>query len=328
MDPIKQLEFLLQYFNEVIDKCTVDRDELFQPRTKHNISKAFSKQEGDFSVHQIGFHYMLKHPLDSDSLALNRSHALACVKLISKYASAVESCIDSIFVDGAELKKRFIWFPSNVSFEMIEEAIEQMRFKSNQKYFKVRIIEGYIGDGKSALLLEKKTFDSELDYFYRAEIKENWLGASHMPEVFFRVFALLGIYGAMCSSLMLETEFFIDRSWLSHEYFAGNLKSRLTVNYKPPTPIRTFHKCFFATIILWSKLFRSFNEWVGDHVLTEVVEFYFRQTPMERPWPFREHRRMEMDIYKTEDELVKHYKQFYLYLNKFFMECKYFMNNH
>ena len=162
-----------------------------------------------------------------------------------------------------------------------------MRFKSNQKYFKVRIIEGYIGDGKSALLLEKKTFDSELDFFYRAEIKENWLGVSHMPEVFFRV-------------------------------FAGNLKSRLTVNYKPPTPIRTFHKCFFATIILWSKLFRSFNEWVGDHVLTEVVEFYFRQTPMERPWPFREHRRMEMDIYKTEDELVKHYKQFYLYLNKFF----------
>ena len=318
---------MFQYFNEVIEKCTVFEDELFLPRTKHNISKAFSKQDGDFSVHEIGFHYTLKRPLNSDSLALNRNYALACVKPMSQFAASVETCIDSIFVDGAELKKRFIWFPSNISFETIEEAIEQMRFKSNQKYFKVRLLEGYIGDGKSALLLEKKTFDSELDYFYRAEIKENGLGVSHMPEVFFRVFALLGIYGAMCRSLMLETEFFIDRSWLSHEYFKWNLKSRLAFDYKPPTPrIGTLHKNFFATIILWSKLFRSFDEWVGDHILTEVVEFYFRQTPMERPWPFREHRRMEMDIYKTEDELVKHYKQFYLYLNKFFMECKYFMN--
>ena len=325
MDPIKQLEFLLQYFNEVIEKCTVFQDELFLPCSKQTVSKAFVKQEGDFSVHEIGFHYILKRPVDSDSLALNRIQALACVKLLSQYAASVEACIDSIFVDGEELKKRFIWFPSNISFETIEEAIEKMRFKSNQKYFKVRILEGYIGDGKSALLLEKKTFDSELDYFYRAEIKENGLGVSHMPEVFFRVFALLGIYGAMCNSLILEREFFIDRSWLSHEYFACNLKSRLTVDYKPPSP-RTLHKNFFATLILWSKLFRSFNEWVGDHILTEVVEFYFRQTPMERPWPFREHRRMEMDIYKTEDELVKHYKQFYLYLNKYFMECKYFMN--
>ena len=320
MDPIKKLESLLESFNLVIGRCSEHREGLFQPCAEQHVSEAFAGQEGEFSVHAIGFHYLIRHGVDTDSLATNRIHALECLEVMSSYANLVEESLESIFVDDVELRKRFIWFPSKICFDTIRESIEEMRLKKNQRFFKLRFIEGYIGDGKSALLTAKNTFDSELDYFYRAEIKLNSLGVSHMPEVFFRVFALLGIYGALCNSLILETDLFIDRSWLSHEYFASHLKSRLTVVYHPPKP-STLSITFFSNLILWTKMFRSFNEWLGDLILTEEVEFYFRQTPMERPWPFRQHRQMEMDIYQCEEDLVKHYKQFYLFLNKYFMKC-------
>ena len=320
MDPIRQLEDLLESFNNVIEKCTEYRQDMYQPCAEQHVTKPFVRQEDEFSVHGIGFHYLLRRSLDVEILETNRARALECLELLYNFVETVESKLPFIFIEEEELKNKFIWFPSKISFGEIKEAIEKMRIKKNQNFFKVRFIEGYIGDGKSALLVSKNTFDSELDYFYRSEIKLNSLGFSHMPEVFFRVFALVGIFGAMCNSLIRETELFIDRSWLSHEYFASHLKSRFSIDYHPPAP-RTLSLGFFSHVILWTRLFRSLNGWPGDLVLTEDVEFYFRQTPMEYPWPFREHRQMEMDIYKSEQELVIHYKQFYLFLNKYFIKC-------
>ena len=68
-----------------------------------------------------------------------------------------------------------------------------------------------------------------------------------MPEIFFRVFALLGIYGAFANSLINDTELFIDRSWLSHEYFAKHLVSRYrnVVKYSPAEPFGKLDKKFF-----------------------------------------------------------------------------------
>ena len=185
-------------------------------------------------------------------------------------------------------------------------------------------MDGYIGEGKSEFLKQRLTFDSELDYFYRAKIKPNSLGLDYMPEVFFRVFALLGIYGAFCSCLVNGTELFIDRSWLSHEYFSTNLVSRFrdTVKFKPELPFAQLNKKFFSYIFMWPWLFRD-NGLRNQETrnFRESVLFYFKQTPIEYPWPFREHRQMEMDVYKTEKDLIQHIKQFYLVVNKYFMKC-------
>ena len=320
MDSIQKLEFLLSQFSRVVDFIGSVHSELITPRDCQSC-EPFVGQDGEFNVHEIIFEYHSFKSLDEETIIQCQDQVINGLLALSLYADLVECSLADIFVDD-ETMSRFPWFPSKVSFEKIKESLGAIRKRHHS--FRANIVEGYIGDGKSQLLKEKKTFDSELDYFYRAKIKQNSLGLEYMPELFFRVFALLGIYGAFCSSLIDGTDLFIDRSWLSHEYFAKNLVSRFrnVVKYCPPEPFSKLDKKFFSNLFIWPWMFR-------DNGLThyearyfrEKVSFYFRQTPIEYPWPFMDHRQMEKDVYKTEQDLVSHYKQFYLYLNKYFMKC-------
>ena len=325
MDPIKRLELIAKEYNKVIEHTKKHEPELIAPRAIQ-YCEPFVGQDGEFSIHEIHFLYYCHDPLDDNVLYNNRTHIIKGLVALFNYASTIERHLDGIFEeDELEIVKRFEWFPSKVTFDQIKEGLEK---KKQDRNFRVHIIEGYIGDGKSQLINNHGTFDSELDYFYRAKIKTNSLGIDHMPECFFRVFALLGIYGAFCSCLINGTELFIDRSWLSHDYFSENLVSRYKdiIKYNPPLPFRKLDKAFFAHLFLWPWLFRdtSISD-LNSRNFKESVPFYFRQTPIEYPWPFMEHRKMEMDVYKSEKELISHYKKFYLGLNQYFIKST--MNN-
>ena len=322
MDSIQKLELLLNQFTRVVNYVSQIKPELITPRDQQHC-EPFVGQEGEFNIHDIIFDYSSINLLDEEYLQLNQGQAISGLVALSLYADVIESSLDDIFVDE-ELLNRFEWFPSKVSFDKLREALQLANIRKRCHPFRINIVEGYIGEGKSQLLKAKNTFDSELDYFYRAKIKPNSLGFEYMPEIFFRVFALLGIYGSFANSLINGAELFIDRSWLSHEYFAKHLVSRYrnVVKYSPPETFGKLDKKFFSNLFLWPWLFRDngLRNYETRH-LKEKVSFYFRQTPIEYPWPLMEHRQMEMDVYKTEADLVVHYKQFYLYLNKYFMKC-------
>lgn len=322
MDSIQTLESLLSQFTQVVSYISQVNPELINPRDQQ-FCDPFVGQEGEFEIHNIIFEYYSINILDEEHLNLNQEQAINGLMALSLYADVIESSLGNIFVEE-EIINRFEWFPSKVRFGTIREALRKLNIQKRCRQFRINIIEGYIGDGKSQLLKTKNTFDSELDYFYRAKIKPNSLGLEYMPEIFFRIFALLGIYGSFASSLINDTELFIDRSWVSHEYFSKHLVSRYRdmVKYSPPEPFGKLDKKFFSHLFLWPWLFREngLKNYETRH-LQEKVSFYFRQTPIEYPWPFMDHRQMEMDVYKTKEDLIDHYKQFYLYLNKYFMKC-------
>ena len=91
MDPIRQLEDLLESFNSVIEKCTEYRQDMYQPCAEQHVTKPFVRQEDEFSVHGIGFHYLLRRSLDVEILEANRARALECLELLYNFVETVES---------------------------------------------------------------------------------------------------------------------------------------------------------------------------------------------------------------------------------------------
>ena len=101
---------------------------------------------------------------------MNQEQAINGFIALSLYANVIESA--DIFVEEKMLNR---WFPSKVSIDKIREALQKANIQKRCHPFRINIVEGYIGDGKSQLIKTKNTFDSELDYFYRAKIKSNSL---------------------------------------------------------------------------------------------------------------------------------------------------------
>ena len=320
-DSLTSLEYLLAAFDAQVSKiCLVD-PQLIRPCIFEELHEPFAGQIGDFSIHKLRFSYIKNTvPITPETLSSERARVVEHLNGLYHFAYLVEQEARRIFVDST-LVDKFAWFPSKIKFEQITEALSDIQHAFDNEYFRVRIVEGYIGDGKTALLRSMDTFDSELDYFYRAQIKENNYNLTHMPEGFFRIFALLGIYGAFCNSIMIKKPLFIDRSWISHEYFASHGKPRIVCDYKLPATSSTLDRSFFVSIFSWARVFRQLDTPFPEFSISEDVEFYFRQTPIEMPWPFGEHRKMEQEVYATQADLIKHYKQFYLMLNKYFIRC-------
>ena len=320
-DSLTSLEYLLEVFDVTLAKIAETQPEHLRPCVFEELTEPFAGLVGDFTIHKIRFSYMKAAQLiNEDSLSCDRRRVVENISSLYWFASLVEQEARKIFVH-TEILDTFVWFPSKIKLEKIVAALREIQYTFDYDYFRARIIEGYVGDGKSQLINSVGSFDSELDYLYRAEIKENSHQLKHMPEGFFRVFALLGIYGALCSSIVNKTPFFIDRSWISHEYFASQGKPRYVNDYVMPEISATLNRDFFVNIFSWPRVFRQLDSPLAGFSLTEDIEFYFRQTPIEIPWPFREHRQLEQEVYATKEELIKHYKQFYLMLNKYFLKC-------
>jgi len=79
------------------------------------------------------------------------------------------------------------------------------------------IIDGFIAEGKSALLAAHKLVDSECDAFWRLPT----LTGKPLPPKYICIFQLFGIAEAVCQAIANQSGLVLDRGALSHIYFGG-----------------------------------------------------------------------------------------------------------
>ena len=330
LDPIDILEGYLERFTSIVNGAarywTTDDDDykadddqgFFKPWGAEDMALPFAGQDGEFSRHVLRFYYVMNNHPHAATKQAHRWKLFEILKCLHEYAGVLEAFNDDVFLD-TDINMNFPFFKRVKSFDMLKEKVYEVSCGKGASCLNISFIEGFIGDGKTQFLANINTFDSELDFFYRAELLENKYGYKYMPEVFYRCFALLGIYGAICSSVLDNTPLFIDPSWISHDYFDKHGESRFP--YKPKTEPGVFSHDFFASLILLTEM-TQLSQTRLLRIMCVDVSFYFRQTPIEMPWPFHATRQMEQELYPTQNKLAEHYKRFYLILNKYFMSTR------
>lgn len=218
-------------------------------------------------------------------------------ELLSSYLFEVPD-----FSQVKQKAKEFEELPlSSSNMEVLENDKDNYLTRIDYSDSKLHILEGFIMEGKTEFLDKNDLFDSEISKFYRASLKPNKFNLENVPNKYFKLFALAGIYGSFCKFFDTNT-LVIDRSWISHNWFADKSKEQTFLSRH-----LYWHFSFWATIL---------TDKLSDNEFFLTMYMWYKVCP-QVPWPIYDHRKMEQGLYEDKDDLELNYVNFYAKLNSY-----------
>jgi hypothetical protein len=225
------------------------------------------------------------------------------------------------------VRNRHVWFEESKHldqtiyqlYNIIQLLNKHLLIDDEIKYFQslhVICIDGFIMEGKTEFIQhladikgDEDSFSTELDAFYRTYLKGDFLNVDVMerekkrlPLQFYKSFAALGYICSILKELYtnkhqssVPNTIHFDRSFISHDTF-----EILNVDYRSFffNLINVFSEKTEINILFFNHLLKK-NE---DGEMTDVYNV---------PWPFKEKRIMELELYKTRESLEESCSKFY-----------------
>jgi len=187
-------------------------------------------------------------------------------------------------------------FDSVIDFQptrsKIEKAFNEAKsqlnvFSSVDQYYEPAYLEafdGFIMEGKTDAISKTCSFDSEMDIFYRAKLRQLYPGSpTRLPQYLYCYFAA---YGYLVTAVTTGSSFIrFNRSFISHEAFNVH-------------DVKFFDMSYFF-LALCSRL--SYDTTVEitlmNHKTNDLTTF------AHLPWPFKDYRAMEKEMYASQHDL-------------------------
>jgi len=310
-DPIAILDYLLETARFIAQKISRGNPQKYFVDYDFDFAKTNLESYDPFFIWtKQNFACYLKLNADKNKVGeLYKKVIFRHLRSFDKFIQLVDVCLTKIF-DEEQLRTLFenhVDYFSQSDFLSVKEKIKKLFYMPNGSFKDSNImIEGFIMEGKTEFLNSKQILDSEISDFYRMKLKNGM----DLPNKYFKIFALVGIYFTFHQYLMEDRkEFIIDRSWISHWYFYTKNSDDFDF---------ILDEKFYCAIFSWIPFFVNGKHLIEKEQDTMKFEFsIIHKTIVEKiPWPFYEKREMESKIYFDKASLAHCYREFYHMLFK------------
>ena len=187
------------------------------------------------------------------------------------------------------------------------EDVHENKDLKNRAPMSCEFYEGFIMEGKSEALIKKAGYDTEADFFWR----NNLIDGSVLLHKYYKIFIWYAIFKHFFARVAAKDEiFYLDRCYMSQFCFEYVADEWIDVPSSKIEQVLIDRNKFFQ---------RLYTNFVCICAKSDVAFFEVHQMKnFEAPWPFKEEREFEKELYPSELCLNKAFLKFYSFLSNTF----------